>query len=92
MGLGGEVVDKFRAFEPLGYTDIIVRHITDSQARSSALWAASRGGQGSPETVVVASSGSLRDQLTVISITVSRGDARAQGLRTPHRPAATRAS
>ena len=27
-----EVVDKFRAFEPLGYTDIIVRHITDSQA------------------------------------------------------------
>jgi alkanesulfonate monooxygenase SsuD/methylene tetrahydromethanopterin reductase-like flavin-dependent oxidoreductase (luciferase family) len=28
-----EVVDKFRALEPLGYTDIIVRHITDNQAK-----------------------------------------------------------
>src|SRR5438093_9948455 len=27
-----EVVDKFRAFELLGYTDVIVRHITDNQA------------------------------------------------------------
>jgi hypothetical protein len=27
-----EVVEKFRAFEPLGYTDIIVRHIIDNQA------------------------------------------------------------
>ena len=32
-GSVAEVVDKFRAFEPLGYTDIIVRHITDSQSK-----------------------------------------------------------
>jgi alkanesulfonate monooxygenase SsuD/methylene tetrahydromethanopterin reductase-like flavin-dependent oxidoreductase (luciferase family) len=32
-GSVAEVVDKFRALEPLGYTDIIVRHITDNQAK-----------------------------------------------------------
>ena len=31
-GSVAEVVEKFRAFEPLGYTDIIVRHIIDNQA------------------------------------------------------------
>ena len=30
-GSVGEVIDKLRAFGPLGYTDIIVRHITDNQ-------------------------------------------------------------
>ena len=30
-GSVSEVVDKLRAFGPLGYTDIIVRHITDNQ-------------------------------------------------------------
>jgi alkanesulfonate monooxygenase SsuD/methylene tetrahydromethanopterin reductase-like flavin-dependent oxidoreductase (luciferase family) len=33
FGSVAEVVDKFRALEPLGYTDIIVRHITDNQAK-----------------------------------------------------------
>lgn len=28
-----EVVDRLRAFAPLGYTDVIVRHITDDQAK-----------------------------------------------------------
>jgi alkanesulfonate monooxygenase SsuD/methylene tetrahydromethanopterin reductase-like flavin-dependent oxidoreductase (luciferase family) len=32
-GSVAEVVDKFRALEPLGYTDIIVRHITDSHPK-----------------------------------------------------------
>jgi alkanesulfonate monooxygenase SsuD/methylene tetrahydromethanopterin reductase-like flavin-dependent oxidoreductase (luciferase family) len=32
-GSVADVVDKFRALEPLGYTDIIVRHITDNQTR-----------------------------------------------------------
>ena len=32
-GSVAEVVDKFRAFEPLGYTDIIVRHIIDNQSK-----------------------------------------------------------
>jgi len=32
-GSVAEVVAKFHAFEPLGYTDIIVRHITDNQTK-----------------------------------------------------------
>jgi alkanesulfonate monooxygenase SsuD/methylene tetrahydromethanopterin reductase-like flavin-dependent oxidoreductase (luciferase family) len=32
-GSVAEVIDKFRVFAPLGYTDIIVRHITDNQAQ-----------------------------------------------------------
>ena len=28
-----QVVEKFRALEPLGYTDIIVRHLTDDHAK-----------------------------------------------------------
>jgi alkanesulfonate monooxygenase SsuD/methylene tetrahydromethanopterin reductase-like flavin-dependent oxidoreductase (luciferase family) len=32
-GSVAEVVDEFRALEPLGYTDIIVRHITDSHPK-----------------------------------------------------------
>ena len=32
-GSVAEVVDKFRALQPLGYTDIIVRHLTDDHAK-----------------------------------------------------------
>ena len=32
-GSVAEVVEKFRALEPLGYTDIIVRHLTDDHAK-----------------------------------------------------------
>jgi hypothetical protein len=28
-----QVVEKFRALAPLGYTDIIVRHLTDDHAK-----------------------------------------------------------
>ena len=34
-GSASEVVEKFRARAPLGYTDIIVRHLTDDHPRVS---------------------------------------------------------
>ena len=33
LGSVAQVVDKFRPLEPPWYTDIIVRHITDNQAK-----------------------------------------------------------